>query len=370
MDPGMKILQLVFRFCFTMANIPVILLFLLSGYSDRVSPDTSVFFSYLGLIFPLLLLLNIGFLLVAIFLMRWRLVVAGVISLLLCWEPTHRYFPFHGYQDISEGNVLKVLTYNVMGFAYLSHTEKSPNPILAYIDWLDADIVCLQEYAESTRSSHLTRKKIQKALKRYPYHQVTIKKRIGIWNYGTAVFSKYPILNSKQIAYKSKYNISTIHEIDLDGKKLTLINNHLESFKLTSKDRSLYSSFITHLGADEFGELRDNVQEKLGDAFKIRAKQAEAVAAAIQQVKDGYLMVCGDFNDTPISYAHRTIQGPLRDAFADSGMGMGITYNQNYFWFRIDHILHSPNMKSMNCTVDKEEYSDHYPLWSYLQLSD
>ena len=265
---------------------------------------------------------------------------------------------------------MKVLTYNVMGFAYLSHTEKSPNPILAYIDWLDADIVCLQEYAESTRSSHLTRKKIQKALKRYPYHQVTIKKRIGIWNYGTAVFSKYPILNSKQIAYKSKYNVSTIHEIDLDGKKLTLINNHLESFKLTSKDRSLYSSFITHLGADEFGELRDNVQEKLGDAFKIRAKQAEAVAAAIQQVKDGYLLVCGDFNDTPISYAHRTIQGPLRDAFADSGMGMGITYNQNYFWFRIDHILHSPNMKSMNCTVDKEEYSDHYPLWSYLQLLD
>ena len=27
------------------------------------------------------------------------------------------------------------------------------------------------------------------------------------------------------------------------------------------------------------------------------------------------------------------------DAFAESGRGMGITYNQNFFWFRIDNIL-------------------------------
>ena len=51
-----------------------------------------------------------------------------------------------------------------------------------------------------------------------------------------------------------------------------------------------------------------------------------------------------------------------------TGRGMGITYNQNFFWFRIDNILHSPNMTSMNCSVDKVAYSDHYPLWCYLKL--
>lgn len=81
-------------------------------------------------------------------------------------------------------------------------------------------------------------------------------------------------------------------------------------------------------------------------------------------------MVCGDFNDTPISYAHRTIQGPLKDAYAASGRGVGVTYNENFFWFRIDNILHSANMKPINCTVDKVRYSDHYPLWCYLQLKE
>ena len=104
--------------------------------------------------------------------------------------------------------------------------------------------------------------------------------------------------------------------------------------------------------------------------FKIRARQADAVAEEISKAKGDYILVCGDFNDTPISYAHRTVQGPLVDSFAESGQGMGITYNQNMFWFRIDNILHSKNMKSMNCTIDKVRYSDHYPLWCYLSLEE
>ena len=90
----------------------------------------------------------------------------------------------------------------------------------------------------------------------------------------------------------------------------------------------------------------------------------------LKKIDTDYVLVCGDFNDTPISYAHRTIQGPLKDAYAASGCGVGVTYNENFFWFRIDNILHSANMKPINCTVDKVRYSDHYPLWCYLQLKE
>ena len=93
-------------------------------------------------------------------------------------------------------------------------------------------------------------------------------------------------------------------------------------------------------------------------------------AEEIKKIDTDYVLVCGDFNDTPISYAHRTIQGPLKDAYAASGRGVGVTYNENFFWFRIDNILHSANMKPINCTVDKVRYSDHYPLWCYLQLKE
>ena len=61
---------------------------------------------------------------------------------------------------------------------------------------------------------------------------------------------------------------------------------------------------------------------------------------------------------------------PAKPAYAASGRGVGVTYNENFFWFRIDNILHSANMKPINCTVDKVRYSDHYPLWCYLQLKE
>ena len=60
----------------------------------------------------------------------------------------------------------------------------------------------------------------------------------------------------------------------------------------------------------------------------------------------------------------------LKDAYAASGRGVGVTYNENFFWFRIDNILHSANMKPINCTIDKVRYSDHYPMWCYLQLKE
>jgi endonuclease/exonuclease/phosphatase (EEP) superfamily protein YafD len=147
-----------------------------------------------------------------------------------------------------------------------------------------------------------------------------------------------------------------------------LINNHLESFKLTSKDKVRYLDFIKGAGPETFGGLRATIQQKLGPAFLIRAGQARAVAEEIKQSRGDYLLVCGDFNDTPVSYAHRVVQGDLLDAFAESGCGPGITYNLNYFWFRIDHILYSSNMEAFQCTVDPVRYSDHYPVWCYLRL--
>jgi endonuclease/exonuclease/phosphatase family metal-dependent hydrolase len=143
----------------------------------------------------------------------------------------------------------------------------------------------------------------------------------------------------------------------------------LESFKLTSEDKVHYSDFIKSAGPETFDGLRGTIQQKLGPAFLIRARQSRIIADEIQKNRSDYLLVCGDFNDTPISYAHRKIQGPLLDAFAESGWGPGTTYNQNYFWFRIDHIMHSPNMEAFNCTVDKVKYSDHYPVWCYLKLN-
>ena len=89
------------------------------------------------------------------------------------------------------------------------------------------------------------------------------------------------------------------------------------------EDRTRYSSLHKELSSDGLDDLKGAFEQKLGPAFRIRAKQAEAVSKEIKNAKGDYVLVCGDFNDTPISYAHRTIQGDLTDAFAESGRGMG-----------------------------------------------
>lgn len=352
-------------------HVVVALLFIVASYSDAISPSQSVFFSYLGLLFPFFLILNIFFCLYWLIVRRWLFFFIISCSFLVCWKPISQYIPFHiPSQKLPSNRVFKIMSYNVMGFGYKDHTAESPNKILQYIIDSNADIVCLQEYMVGKSDDFLTHATIREALSSYPYHYslpLVIYKKYTI---GLAIFSKFPILNSWKVHYDSSFNGSSVHEIDVDGKKMFVINNHLESFKLTMDDRSKYSNFIKNMNVETFGGLRETVQRRLGSAFIIRAEQAEVVADEIAHLNGDYIVVCGDFNDTPISYAHRVMQGmSLVDAFVESGKGIGATYNQNYFWFRIDHVLHSANMKSYNTTVDKVLLSDHYPIWTYLEMN-
>ncbi|MDR1356064.1 MAG: endonuclease/exonuclease/phosphatase family protein [Tannerellaceae bacterium] len=351
----------IIRYFFISANILASTLLIASAYSDRIAPERTLFFSYLGLVFPFICLLNAAFIVYWAFIGRWKCLAIGIAAFAICWNPVTSYFPFHLHKDVPEENLIKLLTYNVMGFAYMSGDKDAPDNIIRYIADSDADIVCLQEYFVNERNEE----KINKELKMYPYKSIIRLKNFGS---GMAVYSKYPITESRRIKYESRDNGSSIHTLTIGDKRLTLVNNHLESFKLTSKDRLRYLDFLKGARPETFDSLRSTIQQKLGPAFLIRARQARAVAEEIKESKNDYILVCGDFNDTPISYAHRQVQGELLDAFAESGLGLGITYNLNYFWFRIDNILHSPNMKSYRCTVDHVDYSDHYPLWCYLSL--
>jgi endonuclease/exonuclease/phosphatase family metal-dependent hydrolase len=349
----------------------IMFLFVTAAFSDTIPPATSVIFAYLGLLFPLLLFLNLCFLVYWLLIRKWMFLFVAGCSVLICWKPVSACLPLHPFRQEAPParNVIKLLTYNVMGFNYQPHTKGRPNRILQYVIDSNADIVCMQEYMTEKSGRSLTQEQIAAALHMYPYHFCLPLIDRHTYTVGLAIYSKYPIAKSWKVRYDSSFNGSTVHEIDVNGKKLTVVNNHLESFKLTMEDRSKYEGFIRNINAGTFDGLRETVQRKLGAAYLIRAEQADVVAAEIRKLKGDYTVVCGDFNDTPVSYALRTIRGSFVDSFAESGNGPGSTYNQNFFWFRIDHILHSPNMKSYLTTVEKVRLSDHYPVWCYLEMN-
>ena len=366
--------KLIFHSFFASLNIILVLLFIVSAFSDMVSPEKQILFAYIGLAFPILLLANICFLAYWILTKNWLMVLGIVVAFIICIKPIFVFCPLHLKTQIQpQEDIIKVLSYNVMSFAYKDHTKEAPNMIIQYIAESEADIVCLQEYMVSSRSNLMNSSDVAKALPMYPYIAEIIfsSPENNRYKYGLAVLSKFPIINSRRISFPSIYNGSSIHEINVHGKKVVVLNNHLESFKLTAEDRSKYSDIITNANLESFDDLRGSIQQKLGQAFRVRARQAKIIADEIQKSSGYYTIVCGDFNDTPISYARRTIQGSLIDAYAESGLGMGISYNQNFFLFRIDHILHSSSMESYNCHVDtRVKMSDHYPISCYLKIKN
>jgi len=365
----MKPLGLIHSFIATL-NVIGAMLFIVAAFSDSISPNQNLLFSYLGLLFPIFFILNICFLLYWLIARKWVLLFVFLCSFFICWKPISRYVPFHPIQvDVSSKNVIKVLTYNVMAFGYQDHTPENPNEILQYIANSGADIVCMQEYMVGIQRDYMTQAKVDRALHMYPYYYFEPLVRKNRYAIGLAIFSKYPIRNSRRIRYDSTFNGTAVHEIEVKGKKLIVVNNHLESFKLTMEDRSKYADFITKMNTETFDELKETIQRKMGEAFLIRAEQAEIVSEEIHNLKGDYIVACGDFNDTPISYAHWLMRKTMTDAFEASGTGVGITCNQNFFWFRIDHILHSPNMKAYNAKVDNISLSDHHPLWCYLEMN-
>lgn len=244
------------------------------------------------------------------------------------------------------------------------HSVQTPNPIIQYILDSEADIICLQEFIIGKGKEQLKKEDMDAILKDYPYK---VYHQAGTNNNGLACYSKFPILSSRKLEYESRYNGSALYELLVNGDTLIVINNHLESNKLTYEDKATYVDMIKSPEKDKVSNGVRLLVKKPAEAYAIRAKQAKHLSGIMSQYEHRSLVVCGDFNDTPVSYTHRVLSKGLNDAFVKSGCGMGISYNQNGFYFRIDHILLSKNLKAINCTVDRSvKTSDHYPVWCYI----
>ena len=338
---------------------------LLTAYSPYINPTVHPVQSCIGLTFPIFLVINFCFLIFWL-LVHWRFIFLSLLALALCYPQIRTYLPINFHSAEIPEESIKMLSYNVMSFGNMKK-ENGKNPILDYILKSDADIVCLQEHIlwEGGRK-HISRQDVSKALKKYPYHDIRQVGQ-GRGNNKLACYSRYPILSARVLNYQSSYNGSVLYEIKIGNDTVTLINNHLESNKLTKEDKVVYEDMLKEPNARNVKSGARQLIRKLAEASAIRSAQADTIASTIGRSPHRYIIVCGDFNDSPISYAHRVIGQDLDDAFTSSGRGLGISYNQNKFYFRIDNILISKNLKAYDCTVDRSiTDSDHYPIWCYI----
>jgi len=349
---------------FLTANVGVVLLLLLTGYAYKLNPATSPILSLLCYAFPLVALVNVVFLIY--WLMRFKLwLLISLAGLLLTIGSCRTWFPLNATTKLEEHNTVKIMSFNVMYFDFVKDSEKSGlHPVIEYIANSGADIVCLQEVGTDFLHTRLKEKKTRKALKAYRY----VLSGSSEGRYSVVCLSKYPVISCRRINYESLSNSSYRYDFKIDDKTVTVINNHLESNKLNRKEKDHYTNLIKSAGeTEELKTVAKLLGLKVGSATSIRAAQARAVSDEVRACGNP-VIVCGDFNDIPGSYVYHTIAEGLTDSWVEKGMGWGNTFHENLFLFRIDYILHSPSLKTVEVKVDKVKISDHYPLIATLQL--
>ena len=350
---------------FAGANVAIVLLMLLAGYSDRINPVSFPLLSNMGMIFPLFLLVNLAFIFFWLT-FKWRKVWIPIVGYLLAFPPIALYMPMHSAQDVPEG-AIKFLSYNVCSYTGIDHYKDNQgfDTIYNFLAKQDADIVCLQEDVDTWR-----RYVFYRYQKIYPYNDTIFFITESNHMNGMGIHSRFPIIRRERIPYESRANGSVAWYLQVDNDTVLVVNNHLETTHLSSEERLLYEEMLKgKVKRDTVKEESKALLAKLGRSNAIRATGAEAVHRYIEQHRQYPIIVCGDFNDNPISYSHHIIAKGLTDCFENTGRGLGLSYNRKGFFFRIDHILCSDHFMPYNCCVDDEiDASDHFPIYCWLKF--
>lgn len=345
------------------ANIATIIVMCLIGYSDRLNPTEHPVLSCFGITFPIFLLINMGFLVFWV-IFKFRMIWIPILGFALSYVPINIYMPLNlKVQEAPEGSI-KLITYNVCGYGGNYKYEQGFEKVRDYLFEQEPDIVCLQEDFDTWR-----RYCFQHYEKKFAYND-TLHFRDGDFVNGVGIHTRFPIIRREKIPYRSRNNGSVAWYLQVDKDTLLVINNHFESTHLSSEDREVYQGMLK-------GEVKGDTARKeskkllvtLAESASKRAPQVDAVCRYIENHRQYPIILCGDFNDNPISYSRHRIAKELKDCFVEAGRGFGLSYNQKGFNFRIDYVFCSDDIRPYNCKIDsKMDASDHYPVLCTLKI--
>lgn len=346
-------------------NLAVALVLIGCAYSPLLPPATLPLLSLAGLAFPFALAGNILFI-IAWFLVRRRYAWLSVIACFLCMPQIRAFVPFNVDHQKAPSDAIKLVSYNILSTNLTPSTANRDNPLITYLEECGADIICLQEFPFASLNSSAKAKKL---LADYPYRSYDVSKDGEMAANFLCCLSKYPILSVEKLDIGSTSNGCTKYRILHDTDTIVVYNCHLQSNQLDTNDKSAYEQLLAKPQKDNIKtDETKTLVKKLRDASVKRAEQADIILADVCQETSPYIIVCGDYNDSPISYTRRQLTAKLDDAFIGSGNGPGISYNRNKMYYRIDHILHSSAFESYACKVDHTvKISDHYPISCYLE---
>ena len=350
------------------SNILIGILFLAGANVKYFNPAEWWFISLFTLMLPYLLLLLI------LFILFWLIVkpvwsVLSFVIILFSLHAVESIFPLRLGSDFPvHKNIdnIRIMSWNVEFFNilhYKDHPEKKQE-IIDMINKYDPDIACFQEMvAGDTRKAINYFPAIKDALKFSDYfYSYGVKNDFDKYHhYGIIIFSKFPIIRKQTLVNNPDSYNSTFQFVDIVAKKDTfrVFNLHLQSLKFSQSNLD----YLDNGTVPTQGNISEskNIISKIKMGVLKRASQANFIKDELDH-SPYPVIVCGDFNDVPVSYAYETIGAGLQNAFVVRGSGISRTFGSISPTLRIDNIFTDKRFTIEGFTRIRKSFSDHFPI--------
>lgn len=349
----------IVRFSSLMKVLTIISLIsiLLAYLAPLIHPGTFWLLPFFGLSYPILFFLSLVLLIYwAIVKSKWALVILGVLILGFNYHTRLIAIGAETEPIPDAKTTLKIISNNVRIFDLYESDPKTKfatrDSIFAYVNRSNAEVACFQEFYEKDQPTNFSTDDLfNKLFKSVDHHDRYAYKPNGRQRFGIIMFSKYPMIAKGDIIFETdddkNFNFCIYADIVKNMDTFRVYNVHLQSVKIGEIE-----------GDSEYSSLAKRLIDKLRVAYPKRADQALRITEHISKCPYP-VIVCGDFNDTPVSYVYNQFNSNLTDAFLNCGSGIGTTYVGKIPAGRIDYIFHSPELFSTNFVVQKHPISDH-----------
>lgn len=338
--------------------------------ATRIPPQKQVWLAFFGLAYPVWLGLTIFGLFYSLARKRWWLLGGLALALVLTAPHNLATFGFGsgGRPDVERVDAkqsLRVMSYNVRLFDLYNWGggKNTRNQIFDFLAAHPADVLCFQEfYHTDNKGAFDTRDTMVTFLENKYVHERFTHEMTGEQYFGVVTMSRFPIVRRGEIAFSSDANNFCIYsDIIVDSDTFRVYNTHLASIRFQPEDYTAIDR-----GPDR--REAERLLWRLATAFRKRGEQIDAIVDEIQ--KSPYpAVLCGDFNDTPVSYAYGRMNAHMTDTFIRNHTGFGGTHIGLFPFLRIDYIWMSEHFETTYFKLhDKVELSDHHPLEAHLRL--
>lgn len=324
----------------------------LSYVSMVVNPAKAWILVIFGLLFVPLFLLNLLLLIWAIK-RRSKAFIIPLLTLLPSFFFTGRYVQFFNTEVDNDRGCVRLVSYNVGRFVAGGRTKTNMaanrDSIVNFLKKQDADIICLQEFCSSDLAS--VRTFLNQHFPDYtPVWYLYTRRRLS---FGNVILSRLPVKGKGKIIFEKSTNLAIYADVMTDGGLLRVYNCHLESYSIS------LSRLVKSVGKDR--KILKETESKMKNSISRRPKQVDQVFSHIVD-SPHESVVCGDFNDSPVSYTYYKMCQGREDSFVEAGVGFGATYSTLWPLLRIDYVLYPQSFDALSHRTPRLEYSDHYPV--------